>query len=96
MDLAHRVPNYLIVMLHEWMLKTPLLCCFLRQVRERLKKDVEQMKLQDPNFRPGLVVLQVSSRLHFCIGERKTVTMDCINDCDMRFLVDAVGLFLCP
>ena len=31
-----------------------------RQVRERLKKDVEQMKLQDPNFRPGLVVLQVS------------------------------------
>lgn len=25
-----------------------------------MKKDVEQMKLQDPNFRPGLVVLQVS------------------------------------
>lgn len=36
--------------------------CVLRQVRERLKKDVEQMKLQDPNFRPGLVVLQVSVR----------------------------------
>lgn len=31
---------------------------FLRQVREQLKKDVEQMKLKDPNFRPGLVVLQ--------------------------------------
>uniref|UniRef100_A0A8C4EKQ5 formate--tetrahydrofolate ligase n=1 Tax=Dicentrarchus labrax TaxID=13489 RepID=A0A8C4EKQ5_DICLA len=37
-----------------------LLSCALRQVRERLKKDVEQMKLQDPNFRPGLVVLQVT------------------------------------
>lgn len=34
--------------------------CFLRQVRERLKEDVEQMKLKNPNFRPGLVVLQVS------------------------------------
>ncbi|KAG8013612.1 C-1-tetrahydrofolate synthase, partial [Nibea albiflora] len=34
----------------------------LSQVRERLKKDVEQMKLQDPNFRPGLVVLQVGDR----------------------------------
>ncbi|KAA8582334.1 hypothetical protein FQN60_009074 [Etheostoma spectabile] len=32
------------------------------QVRDRLKKDVEQMKLQDPNFRPGLVVLQVGDR----------------------------------
>ncbi|CAB1330817.1 unnamed protein product [Coregonus sp. 'balchen'] len=32
------------------------------QVRERLKKDVEQMKTQDPNFRPGLVVLQVGDR----------------------------------
>uniref|UniRef100_A0A672ZNN4 C-1-tetrahydrofolate synthase, cytoplasmic n=1 Tax=Sphaeramia orbicularis TaxID=375764 RepID=A0A672ZNN4_9TELE len=32
------------------------------KVRERLKKDVEQMKLQDPNFRPGLVVLQVGDR----------------------------------
>ncbi|KAE8289768.1 C-1-tetrahydrofolate synthase, cytoplasmic [Larimichthys crocea] len=32
------------------------------QVRERLKKDVEQMKLRDPNFRPGLVVLQVGDR----------------------------------
>ena len=32
----------------------------LRQVRERLMKDVEQMKLHDPNFKPGLVVLQVS------------------------------------
>ncbi|XP_061599515.1 C-1-tetrahydrofolate synthase, cytoplasmic [Cololabis saira] len=32
------------------------------QVRERLKKDVEQMKLKDPNFRPGLVVLQVGDR----------------------------------
>ncbi|XP_062325917.1 C-1-tetrahydrofolate synthase, cytoplasmic [Osmerus eperlanus] len=32
------------------------------QVRERLKKDVEQMKKQDPNFRPGLVVLQVGDR----------------------------------
>lgn len=35
---------------------------FLRQVRGRLKKEVEQMKLQDANFRPGLVVLQVSVR----------------------------------
>lgn len=42
--------------------KTIVLFCLLRQVRERLKKDVEQMKLQDPNFRPGLVVLQVSPR----------------------------------
>uniref|UniRef100_A0A671XDR0 C-1-tetrahydrofolate synthase, cytoplasmic n=1 Tax=Sparus aurata TaxID=8175 RepID=A0A671XDR0_SPAAU len=33
-----------------------------RQVRECLKKDVGQMKLQDPNFRPGLVVLQVGDR----------------------------------
>ncbi|KAF3701358.1 C-1-tetrahydrofolate synthase, cytoplasmic [Channa argus] len=32
------------------------------QVRARLKKDVEQMKLQNPNFRPGLVVLQVGDR----------------------------------
>ncbi|KAM9708081.1 C-1-tetrahydrofolate synthase, cytoplasmic-like [Menidia menidia] len=32
------------------------------QVRERLKKDVERMKLVDPNFRPGLVVLQVGDR----------------------------------
>uniref|UniRef100_A0A096M8K5 C-1-tetrahydrofolate synthase, cytoplasmic n=1 Tax=Poecilia formosa TaxID=48698 RepID=A0A096M8K5_POEFO len=32
------------------------------QVREQLKKDVEQMKLKDPNFRPGLVVLQVGGR----------------------------------
>uniref|UniRef100_A0AAQ4Q8K0 C-1-tetrahydrofolate synthase, cytoplasmic n=1 Tax=Gasterosteus aculeatus aculeatus TaxID=481459 RepID=A0AAQ4Q8K0_GASAC len=32
------------------------------QVRERLKTDVEQMKLQDPNFTPGLVVLQVGDR----------------------------------
>ncbi|XP_064784424.1 C-1-tetrahydrofolate synthase, cytoplasmic-like [Oncorhynchus masou masou] len=32
------------------------------QVRERLKKDVAQMKMQDPNFRPGLVVLQVGDR----------------------------------
>lgn len=32
------------------------------QVRERLKKDVEMMKMQDPNFRPGLVVLQVGDR----------------------------------
>ncbi|KAL0969197.1 hypothetical protein UPYG_G00223750 [Umbra pygmaea] len=31
-------------------------------VRERLKKDVEQMKTLDPNFRPGLVVLQVGDR----------------------------------
>uniref|UniRef100_A0A669EJE6 C-1-tetrahydrofolate synthase, cytoplasmic n=1 Tax=Oreochromis niloticus TaxID=8128 RepID=A0A669EJE6_ORENI len=36
--------------------------CFLRQVRERLKEDVEQMKLKNPNFRPGLVVLQVGDR----------------------------------
>uniref|UniRef100_A0AAX7TZ69 C-1-tetrahydrofolate synthase, cytoplasmic n=1 Tax=Astatotilapia calliptera TaxID=8154 RepID=A0AAX7TZ69_ASTCA len=36
--------------------------CFLRQVRERLKKDVEQLKLKNPNFRPGLVVLQVGDR----------------------------------
>ena len=33
-----------------------------RQVRARLKKEVEEMKAQDPNFRPGLVVLQVSQR----------------------------------
>uniref|UniRef100_A0A8D3CMC9 C-1-tetrahydrofolate synthase, cytoplasmic n=1 Tax=Scophthalmus maximus TaxID=52904 RepID=A0A8D3CMC9_SCOMX len=33
-----------------------------RLVRERLKKDVEKMKLQDPNFSPGLVVLQVGDR----------------------------------
>ncbi|TWW72252.1 C-1-tetrahydrofolate synthase, cytoplasmic [Takifugu flavidus] len=32
------------------------------QVRECLKKDVEQMKLKDPNFSPGLVVLQVGDR----------------------------------
>ncbi|KAJ4939747.1 hypothetical protein JOQ06_029183 [Pogonophryne albipinna] len=32
------------------------------KVREGLKKDVEQMKLQDPNFKPGLVVLQVGDR----------------------------------
>uniref|UniRef100_A0A8C7MDZ4 C-1-tetrahydrofolate synthase, cytoplasmic n=1 Tax=Oncorhynchus kisutch TaxID=8019 RepID=A0A8C7MDZ4_ONCKI len=36
--------------------------CVHRQVRERLKKDVAQMKTQDPNFRPGLVVLQVGDR----------------------------------
>uniref|UniRef100_A0A3B3I8X4 Tetrahydrofolate dehydrogenase/cyclohydrolase catalytic domain-containing protein n=1 Tax=Oryzias latipes TaxID=8090 RepID=A0A3B3I8X4_ORYLA len=36
--------------------------CFTRQVRGQLKKDVEQMKLKDPNFRPGLVVLQVGDR----------------------------------
>uniref|UniRef100_A0A1A8BQV5 C-1-tetrahydrofolate synthase, cytoplasmic n=1 Tax=Nothobranchius kadleci TaxID=1051664 RepID=A0A1A8BQV5_NOTKA len=32
------------------------------QVRQRLKQDVEQMKLKDPNFKPGLVVLQVGDR----------------------------------
>ncbi|XP_062252814.1 C-1-tetrahydrofolate synthase, cytoplasmic [Platichthys flesus] len=32
------------------------------QVRHRLKEDVAQMKLQDPNFSPGLVVLQVGDR----------------------------------
>ncbi|KAF6731607.1 C-1-tetrahydrofolate synthase, cytoplasmic [Oryzias melastigma] len=32
------------------------------QVRGQLKKDVEQMKLKDANFRPGLVVLQVGDR----------------------------------
>ncbi|XP_057716198.1 C-1-tetrahydrofolate synthase, cytoplasmic [Corythoichthys intestinalis] len=32
------------------------------QVRERLKKDVEQMKVQDSNFQPGLVILQVGDR----------------------------------
>ncbi|XP_076017774.1 C-1-tetrahydrofolate synthase, cytoplasmic-like [Genypterus blacodes] len=32
------------------------------QVRERLKKDVEEMKTKDANFRPGLVVLQVGDR----------------------------------
>uniref|UniRef100_A0A8C8EN37 C-1-tetrahydrofolate synthase, cytoplasmic n=1 Tax=Oncorhynchus tshawytscha TaxID=74940 RepID=A0A8C8EN37_ONCTS len=36
--------------------------CVHRQVRERLKKDVAQMKTQDPNFQPGLVVLQVGDR----------------------------------
>lgn len=32
-------------------------------MRQRLKNEVEQMKLQDPNFRPGLVVLQMVGRL---------------------------------
>ncbi|XP_036398642.1 C-1-tetrahydrofolate synthase, cytoplasmic-like isoform X1 [Megalops cyprinoides] len=32
------------------------------KVREQLKKDVEQMKSQFPDFRPGLVVLQVGDR----------------------------------
>ncbi|XP_041929310.1 C-1-tetrahydrofolate synthase, cytoplasmic [Alosa sapidissima] len=32
------------------------------QVRERLKKEVVAMKAHDPNFRPGLVVLQVGDR----------------------------------
>ncbi|XP_077587777.1 C-1-tetrahydrofolate synthase, cytoplasmic [Stigmatopora nigra] len=32
------------------------------QVRGNLKKDVEQMKLQDSNFQPGLVILQVGDR----------------------------------
>uniref|UniRef100_W5N5H3 C-1-tetrahydrofolate synthase, cytoplasmic n=2 Tax=Lepisosteus oculatus TaxID=7918 RepID=W5N5H3_LEPOC len=32
------------------------------QVRERLKKEVEEMKEQCPGFRPGLVVLQVGDR----------------------------------
>ena len=39
-----------------------LLSWVLRQVRQRLKADVAQMKLQDPNFSPGLVVLQVRAR----------------------------------
>jgi len=30
-----------------------------RQVKERLKKEVAEMKTQFPGFRPGLVVLQV-------------------------------------
>ncbi|XP_072541145.1 C-1-tetrahydrofolate synthase, cytoplasmic isoform X3 [Salminus brasiliensis] len=33
-----------------------------QQVRERLKKDVAEMKHQLPGFRPGLVVLQVGDR----------------------------------
>uniref|UniRef100_A0A8C8CY48 C-1-tetrahydrofolate synthase, cytoplasmic n=1 Tax=Oncorhynchus tshawytscha TaxID=74940 RepID=A0A8C8CY48_ONCTS len=44
---------------------TPKIACGLStyvQVRERLKKDVAQMKTQDPNFQPGLVVLQVGDR----------------------------------
>ncbi|KAM3594645.1 uncharacterized protein V6R79_011497 [Siganus canaliculatus] len=32
------------------------------QVRDGLKKDVQQMKLQDPNFQPSLVILQVGDR----------------------------------
>uniref|UniRef100_A0A8C5B2F7 C-1-tetrahydrofolate synthase, cytoplasmic n=1 Tax=Gadus morhua TaxID=8049 RepID=A0A8C5B2F7_GADMO len=32
------------------------------QVRARLKKEVEEMKAQDPNFSPGLVILQVGDR----------------------------------
>ncbi|KAK2826220.1 hypothetical protein Q5P01_020434 [Channa striata] len=32
------------------------------QVRDRLKRDVDHMKLQNPDFRPGLVVLQVGNR----------------------------------
>ncbi|XP_061824609.2 C-1-tetrahydrofolate synthase, cytoplasmic [Nerophis lumbriciformis] len=32
------------------------------QVRDSLKNDVEQMKLQNPNFQPGLVILQVGDR----------------------------------
>lgn len=36
-----------------------LLSCVSSQVRNGLKADVEQMKLKDPNFKPGLVVLQV-------------------------------------
>uniref|UniRef100_A0A8C7FTW6 C-1-tetrahydrofolate synthase, cytoplasmic n=1 Tax=Oncorhynchus kisutch TaxID=8019 RepID=A0A8C7FTW6_ONCKI len=44
-------------------LESQLLCNRI-QVRERLKKNVEQMKSQDPNFRPGLVVLQVRARVY--------------------------------
>lgn len=33
-----------------------------RLVRERLKKDVEEMRSQFPSFRPGLMVLQVGDR----------------------------------
>uniref|UniRef100_A0A8D3D468 C-1-tetrahydrofolate synthase, cytoplasmic n=1 Tax=Scophthalmus maximus TaxID=52904 RepID=A0A8D3D468_SCOMX len=48
-----------------WTVGFILLSCVHRQVRERLKKDVEKMKLQDPNFSPGLVVLQVRSRWEY-------------------------------
>uniref|UniRef100_A0A667ZMZ2 C-1-tetrahydrofolate synthase, cytoplasmic n=1 Tax=Myripristis murdjan TaxID=586833 RepID=A0A667ZMZ2_9TELE len=39
-----------------------LFSCALRQVRERLKKEVAQMKAQDPNFTPSMVILQVGNR----------------------------------
>lgn len=57
----HMVINHSILILSLLRdVKTIVLLFLFRQVRERLKKDVEQMKLQDPNFRPGLVVLQVN------------------------------------
>uniref|UniRef100_A0AAY4DLN1 C-1-tetrahydrofolate synthase, cytoplasmic n=1 Tax=Denticeps clupeoides TaxID=299321 RepID=A0AAY4DLN1_9TELE len=42
--------------------QTPRTSHSSRHVRERLKKDVEEMKSQDPNFSPGFVVLQVGDR----------------------------------
>lgn len=51
-------------------------------MRECLKKDVEQMKLTDPNFSPGLVVLQVSIwkiskivKAHLCMLDKANVQL---------------------
>lgn len=41
-----------------------------RQVKERLKKEVAEMKNQFSGFRPGLVVLQVSLDLSLIILAR--------------------------
>uniref|UniRef100_A0AAQ4P4K5 formate--tetrahydrofolate ligase n=1 Tax=Gasterosteus aculeatus aculeatus TaxID=481459 RepID=A0AAQ4P4K5_GASAC len=59
-----------------------VLSCVLRQVRERLKTDVEQMKLQDPNFTPGLVVLQVRAGLEEAGGAlAKSLKAVCLSLC---------------
>lgn len=53
---------WIILELHllSWVKESTNLSSYYSQVRERLKKEVEEMKVQDPNFKPGLVVLQVS------------------------------------
>uniref|UniRef100_A0A671XDV3 formate--tetrahydrofolate ligase n=1 Tax=Sparus aurata TaxID=8175 RepID=A0A671XDV3_SPAAU len=63
-----------------------------------LKKDVGQMKLQDPNFRPGLVVLQVSVECITEVNENSSfhglivqLPLDSIHKIDTEKVTNAVA-----
>ncbi|KAG7281237.1 hypothetical protein CRUP_019762 [Coryphaenoides rupestris] len=67
------------------------------QVRARLKNEVEQMKAKDPNFRPGLVVLQVGDRddsnlyISMKIKAAAELPLDSVNKMDTEKVTNAVA-----